>query len=227
MARPRRYEDNEILAELAACAERVGRSPTMREFNTDPDVRIHPQTVIERFGTWNAAKRRAGLPARRFATRDELLEQLRVLGAELGRVPRGRDLDERRESMPSKSLYWYSFGSFRSALREAGFDVPTGDERVERATAQGLRIARALKRVPSFADWAKARRADPRLLSEWQVYRLFGGTRGAWSSFQLLVRDRLADESGVSRRREPRARRGGRGTTAAPPARARRGASAR
>ena len=69
-ARPRvpRYSDARILEELNACADRLGRSPTMREFAADPDAPLHPQTVVERFGTWNAAKRRAGLVPRRFAT---------------------------------------------------------------------------------------------------------------------------------------------------------------
>src|SRR5512145_714639 len=91
----RRYTDDEILAELRAAAERMGRSPTMREFAQDPDARVHPQTVIEHFGTWNAAKRAAGLFPRRFLTRDDLLAQLRALGEELGRTPRTGDLTAR------------------------------------------------------------------------------------------------------------------------------------
>jgi hypothetical protein len=31
----------------------------MREFAADPEASVHPQTVIEHFGTWNAAKRAA------------------------------------------------------------------------------------------------------------------------------------------------------------------------
>ena len=190
----RRYTDEGIVAELVASAERLGRSPTMREFADDPETRVHPQTVIEHFGSWNAAKRRAGLRARRFATRDELLAELRALGDELGRVPTGRDLDERRGDLPSKSLYWHVFGSLTEALREAGFDVPRGEERLERALEQGTGVARRLGRLPKFADWAKARRADPTLLTEWQVYRLFQGERGAWALFQYLVRERLVAE---------------------------------
>ena len=33
----KRYSDDQILAELRACAERLGRSPTMKEFAADPD----------------------------------------------------------------------------------------------------------------------------------------------------------------------------------------------
>lgn len=192
----KRYSDEQILAELQACAERLGRSPTMREFASDPKTSVHPQTVIEHYGSWNAAKRAAGLVPRRFATRDELLGLLTELGRELGRPPTARDIDEHKGRLPSKSLYWHTFGSLANALREAGFDVPVGEERLERAVEQGTELARALGRLPKFADWAEARKEDDTLLTEWQVYRMLDARRGAWSTFQFLVRERL-DEQGV------------------------------
>ena len=195
----KRYSDEEILAELRASAERIGRSPTMREFAADDQTRVHPQTVIEHFGTWNAAKRRAGLMPRRHATREELLDQLRELGGDLGRVPTAKDLDARRGSMPSKSLYWHTFGSLTQALREAGFDVPVGEERLERALDQGTALAHRLGRLPKFADWEEARREDESLLTEWQVYRMFQGRRGAWAAFQFLVRERLQEAGSTVR----------------------------
>jgi hypothetical protein len=190
----RRYTDEEILEELRTAAERLGRSPTMREFARDAEARVHPQTVIEHFGTWNAAKRAAGLFPRRFLTREELLQQLRDLGAELGRVPNARDLAARRRSLPSASLYAHTFGSLGNALREAGFEVLQGEERLERAIVQGAVLARSLGRLPKMTDWAAARKADDTLLSEWQVYRLPDVPRGAWTAFQFLVRERLREQ---------------------------------
>jgi hypothetical protein len=192
----KRYSDEQILAELRACAERLGRSPTMREFAADPETAVHPQTVIEHYGSWNVAKRAAGLVPRRFATREELLGLLTELGEELGRPPTARDIDEHKGKLPSKSLYWHTFGSLTNALREAGFDVPVGEERLERAVGQGTELAHALGRLPKFADWAEARKEDDTLLTEWQVYRMLDARRGAWSTFQFLVRERL-DEQGV------------------------------
>ena len=189
----KRYSDAEILGQLKSSAERLGRSPTMREFADDPETTIHPQTVIERFGSWNRAKRAAGLVPRRFATKEELLRCLRELGEKLGRTPTAKDVDANRGIVPSKSLYWHTFGSLTNALREAGFDVPVGEERLERAIEQGEALAERLGRLPRFVDWAEARRADPQLLSEWQVYRMFDARRGAWSTFQFLVRDRLLE----------------------------------
>jgi len=189
----KRYSDDHILAELTACAERLGRSPTMREFEADPNTTVHPQTVIEHFGSWNRAKRLAGLVPRRFATRDELLKLLRDLGDSLGRVPTAKDIESRKGAMPSKSLYWHTFGSLNNALKEAGFDVPVGEERLDRAIEQGADLAVRVGRLPKFADWAQARRNDGSMLTEWQVYRMFDARRGAWSTFQFLIRKRLED----------------------------------
>jgi hypothetical protein len=81
-------------------------------------------------------------------------------------------------------------------LREAGFDVPVGEERLERALEQALALSKRLGRLPKFADWTAARKADDSLLTEWQIYRMFDARRGAWSTFQFLVRERLI-EAGV------------------------------
>jgi hypothetical protein len=174
----RRYSDEEILEQLRESAKRLGRAPTM----------------IEHFGSWNKAKRLAGLVPRRFATREELLGLLRELGERLGRVPTAKDVDANRGWMPSKSLYWHTFGSLTNALKEAGFDVPVGEERLERAIEQGAEMAVWLGRLPRFNDWAAARRGDKALLTEWQVYRMFEARRGAWSTFQYLVRERLRED---------------------------------
>lgn len=188
----KRYSDEHIIEELKACAARIGKSPTMREFEADSQTTVHPQTVIEHFKSWNAAKRKAGLVPRRFASRDELLQLLRGLGDELGRIPTAKDIEARKGKMPSKSLYWHTFGSLNKALKEAGFDVAVGEERLERAIDQGVFLAIRIGTLPKFSDWANARRTDANMLTEWQVYRMFDARRGAWSTFQFLIRERLS-----------------------------------
>jgi hypothetical protein len=226
----KRYSDEEILEQLRASAERLGRSPTMREFEDDAETSVHPQTVIQHFGSWNEAKRKAGLVPRRFAEPADLIRLLRELGEELGRPPTAKDLDEHRDSMPSKSLYWHMFGSLKNALREAGFDVPVGEERLERAIDQGVDVALKLGRLPKFADWKQARRKDGSLMSEWQIYRMLETHKGAWAAFQYLVRERLR-EDGVevspegSVRSRPRSQPGGGGTSRPRAVRARQAAA--
>jgi len=134
---------------------------------------------------------------RHFATKEELLRCLRELGERLGRTPTAKDVDANRGLVPSKSLYWHTFGSLNNALKQAGFDVPVGEERLERAVEQGAALSLRSGRLPKFADWAQARRTDPSMLTEWQVYRMFDARRGAWSTFQYLIRKRL-EQRGVS-----------------------------
>ncbi len=55
-------------------------------------------------------------------------------------------------------------------------------------------LARRIGRLPKFGDWQAARRADETMLTEWQVYRLFEARRGAWATFQYLVKERLLEE---------------------------------
>src|SRR3989442_14137109 len=92
----KRYSDDQILAELRESAERLGRSPTMREVAADPETAVHPQTVIEHFRSWNNAKREARLVPRRVATRQEVLPLLRHPGGALRRTPPSTHIDARQ-----------------------------------------------------------------------------------------------------------------------------------
>src|SRR5438270_92780 len=76
----------------------------------------------------------------------------------------------------------------RDALEsfQAGIRKRYSDEQV-------LELARRLGRLPKFSDWTEARKADESLLTEWQVYRMFDARRGAWSTFQFLIRERLRE----------------------------------
>ena len=97
--------------------------------------------------------------------------------------------------MASKSLIWHTFGSLSAALREAGFDVPVGDEKLERAVDAGSGAGAGAR--PPAAGWPTGRRPaarDPALMSEWQVYRLVDIDAGPWAAFQFLVRERLREE---------------------------------
>ena len=190
----RRYSDEQILEALRASAERLGRSPTMKEFAADPEAAMHPQTVIEHFGTWNAAKRAAGLMPRRFATREELVEQLRRLGAELGRTPTALDIRggaarcRRRRSTGTRSGRSPRRSARRASTWRWGRSASNG------RSSRARRSRSSSGRLPKFGDWQAARRADESLLTEWQVYRLFDARRGAWATFQYLVRERLVEE---------------------------------
>lgn len=186
----RRYGRDELLAELQACAARLGSSPTMREFAEDPEATIHPQTVVDHFGSWNAAKREAGLMPRRRASREELLTALRELGELVGRRPTTKDMSAARGRVPSRGVYVKEFGSMQEALRLAGFDAPSKDERLARSIEHGAAFLLRTGRLPSFRDWERIRGDREDVMTSWQLYRTFERLGGAWSAFQFAVDER-------------------------------------
>lgn len=193
----RRYGRDEIIDELQACAARLEVSPTMREFAADDETTIHPQTVVEHFGSWNRAKRAAGLMPRRKASREELVDALIRLGDDLGRVPTVRDLEAAGPGMPGKGVYVREFGAWRTALSAAGFDAPSPEERLERAIEHGAQFHIRTGRLPSFRAWDRLRGERDDMSSAWQIYRSFEGCGGAWSAFQFAVAQR-AEKLAVS-----------------------------
>lgn len=186
----RRYGREDLLQELRDCAARLGASPTMRQFADDPEATIHPQTVVDHFGSWNAAKREAGLMPRRRATREELLQALRDLGEELGRRPTTKDVEAARGRVPSRGVYAKAFGSMREALRQAGFEAPSRDERMARSIDHGAAFLLRTGRLPSFRDWERIRGGREDVMTAWQLYRAFEAIGGAWSAFQFAVDER-------------------------------------
>lgn len=183
----RRYSRDEILEELRKCALRLGASPTMREFAQDPQATIHPQTVVDHFGSWNAAKREAGLLPRRSASTAELAEALRQLGERLGRIPNAKDIELNRGLLPGKAVYVKAFGSIRDALIAAGFDAPSREDRIARSIEFGARVLLDTGRMPSFRDWERIRGSRDDIATAWQIYRAFEHTGGAWSAFQFAI----------------------------------------
>ena len=197
----RRYGREELIQELRDCAARIGASPTMRQFAEDPDATIHPQTVVDHFGSWNAAKREAGLMPRRRASREELLTALRELGEQVGRRPTTKDMTAARGRVPSRGVYTKEFGSMQEALRLAGFDAPSKDERLARSIEHGAAFLLRTGRLPSFRDWERIRGDREDVMTSWQLYRTFERLGGAWSAFQFAVDERaqaIRDTSSVA-----------------------------
>ena len=121
----KRYTDRQILDELKACADRLGRSPTMREFAADPLTTVHPQTVSS---TSAAGTRPSGTRAwfrGGFATRAELVRLLRDLGT--SSAPAYGPRPRRASWLHAVEVPLLAHvRSLTNALREAGFDVPVG-----------------------------------------------------------------------------------------------------
>lgn len=114
-----------IARELAEFAKGLGRTPMAKDAN-DPSTDIWTQNAChDRFGSWNAALRAAGLELNgdRNVSSDRLQEELRFLAAEMGRTPFTTDMSE----MGSYSYWLYTerYDSWANACKAAGLEPPT------------------------------------------------------------------------------------------------------
>ncbi len=115
------YTDKELIKALRNLANELDRAPTKQEMLAR-DLPT-PVTLINRFGSWNAALAAAGLETRPRVTRTdkELLDALRKLAAELGRTPLSKEMLVQR-GLPSPGAYQKHFGSWNAALEAAGLE---------------------------------------------------------------------------------------------------------
>lgn len=185
----RAHSREQAIQELQAYAARhQGHSPTMRQFQEDPESGMHPQRIANLWGAggWNQAKRAAGLQVRWNRSEQEMLETLRALSLQLGgEIPRGADLD-RDPLLPSAASYRERFGSLSAALHKAGLTDPE-TVAATHMVGCGVRLARQLGHPPSWTEWEEACQQDPSLPSRWQIYRRFGGGEGAWRMFTYEI----------------------------------------
>lgn len=184
-------EQERAVQELQDCARRLGRTPTQAHFKADSDTRMSTREIVRLWpGGWREALGAAGLKPG--WDNQSLLDSLKRLATQLGRVPTARDINASREA-PSAAIYIQRFGSLREARQEAGL---TGiDKNSDQAMVQlGVQMAVQLGRLPGWNDWVKACREDNNLPSQWQVYRRFGGDAGAWKIFQYCLIEEAAQQ---------------------------------
>lgn len=117
-----RIPDKKLIADLQRVADEMDKDNIAMD-----DYREHGghaiDTVIERFGSWNEAKRKAGLPVtERNVSPEELLFALRDMHDRLGRAPTEDDMDA--DGPYSSTTYQRKFGSWLVALRAAADVFP-------------------------------------------------------------------------------------------------------
>jgi 5-methylcytosine-specific restriction endonuclease McrA len=116
--RNRRPSNEELIEDLQRVSRERNGCPVTHAAYTDRG-RFGINTIVHRFGSWNAALRAAGLPINidRDMSDGELLQNLADLWRKLGRQPIGRDLVKRDGlSRFSSAAYEARFGSWNKAL---------------------------------------------------------------------------------------------------------------
>ncbi len=86
----------------------------------------------------------------------------------------------------------------REALRLAGFDAPSKDERLATSIDHGAAFLLRTGRLPSFRDWERIRGDRADVMTAWQLYRTFEKLGGAWSAFQFSVDERARELQGAA-----------------------------
>ena len=108
--------DQGLLKLLKTFSEKLGRTPSIREVDSEaymPSVKAYRN----HFGCWNNALKAAKLPLN-YITDEDLLNNLKSLTKRLGRVPTA--LDARKENLSSVTTYKDRFGSWNNAIIKAG-----------------------------------------------------------------------------------------------------------
>lgn len=110
----------DLLADIARVADDLGKPPSAREYERNGRYSLTVQK--KRFGSWNDAKERAGLPVEyeHAIDRGRLLDDLRRVADDLGRSPSMTEYDE--HGAFGSRTYQDRFGLWNDAKREAGLE---------------------------------------------------------------------------------------------------------
>lgn len=113
--------DDMLLEELHRLRDALGRVPTFYDMGDHGEYSVYPYK--DRFDSWTNALEEAGYPPTHEMNipAEDLLEELRRLHEELGRVPMREDMDAHGEY--GAGPYYRQFESWNNALREAGYQL--------------------------------------------------------------------------------------------------------
>jgi hypothetical protein len=127
--------DEAILADLTRIARETADCLSEREYAARGEYGV--TTVRRRFGSWNAAKRRAGLPTRQPERIDDadLLDDVRRVAREVEGSLAERDYADR--GAYGVTTLRRRFGSWNAAKRQAGVET-AGTERSTEAIADDV-----------------------------------------------------------------------------------------
>jgi hypothetical protein len=148
--------DEELLADLRTVAARVNGGLSQPAYRANGG-RFHPTTFARRFGSWNNALTRGGVPiAWRVNTPDdEWFANIAAVWKHLGRQPRYNEMRE-PPSTKSPEGYAHRFGSWQNALEAfvAAMDAsPILAELEPSTSARGSTSRRPKRTTAKTVNW--------------------------------------------------------------------------
>jgi DNA-binding protein H-NS len=130
--RKRQYSDEDVLNHLRECADRNGGKCTVELMQQEDDL-IAPSVAVERFDSWQAAKRIAGLDVDERSTNhrpreysdEDYLELIRECEEKHGKVTQKlfNEEAEQRKDHPTAGAVRKRFGSWSEAKSQAGISA--------------------------------------------------------------------------------------------------------
>jgi superfamily II DNA or RNA helicase len=184
----------ELIAQLRALAQEMGSIPRQEDVaRASRQGRMRSiGSYAEVFGSYGRALEAAGLSVRKvFLSEEEMLDELRSLSHDLGKVPTQADVTDARKAgrtTPSPASYRHKFGSFAGALEAAGLGSVSNEPYSTEMLVQQLRdLARSLGRTPMTRDVARAS-SEGRIASRSTFSKRFGGFEKALMAAGLQVR---------------------------------------
>ena len=124
-----KYTDEEMLQLYLDLTKKLGKIPTSKDLNNSINNIPNYKTYMRRFDTIknvlkllniDLMKIKNEISPRFHKTNEELIEELKLLGKELNRIPIKEDL-KHYSYLSTDSTYWERFGSWTEALILAGF----------------------------------------------------------------------------------------------------------
>lgn len=120
----RNYTEKDLIRQLQSQIEKLGRVPTLNEFNRNPETAC-TRTIRKYFGNWSNFLQKANLDpniTRRKYSKGILILQIKMLSEEIGHKPVAIEFSDNPKTASLSTVYSY-FGTWNRALEEAGFSV--------------------------------------------------------------------------------------------------------
>ncbi|MDD5226231.1 MAG: DEAD/DEAH box helicase family protein [Candidatus Omnitrophica bacterium] len=197
------YTKEVIVEQLQSLARELGRTPTYQDvLQESPKGKYaSTQTIINLFGTYNKALKAAGFRVNRQTNldREELILQLKMLAARLGRSPTQEEVSQSRDCASSR-VYTRVFGSHRKALEAAGLTLNYIDDATQEELVDQLkRLALELGKTPSLKDITQASK-DGKCCCDVTFRKVFGSLHAAMDAAGLVPcrRVNLSEEELIS-----------------------------
>jgi hypothetical protein len=166
MGRRLPHSDEELLDAVRRGAERIGRSPSVAMWLSQPDRPCSEKVLIHRFGGgWLAVLEAAGLEPTKDGresqwTNEHLLSMLRAYATAAGAPPTGAGWNVAYPEGPDERTVARRFGSWGAALEAAGL------QRRPRARSDAMWTPDSV--IESIQRWAEQHGGEPPTANAWR-----------------------------------------------------------